>query len=117
MTEFNWNEHREELDAMIKCIVKEHDDYFKTSIGEFLKNKDADVGKEWVCVIWYNASAYNFERYKVGNIGEAQEMIDFYHFSEARTKVIRCHNGEDVTDRIKFNPLYRDILDDERLKN
>lgn len=113
---FNWNDKEQELKAKIEAIVKSHNDFVNSGMGKFLSNGSADFGKEWTNVLWWNDHTKEIEVYDKGNIAEAQELIDFYHFSEARTKVIIRHTGEDVTKHIKFNPLYRDIFDDERLK-
>lgn len=113
---FNWNDHEQELKAKIEELVKSHNDFVSSDMGKFLSNGSADFGKEWVYVLWWNDHTKQIEYYDKGNITEAQELIDFYHFSEARTRVIIRYTGEDVTKYIKFNPLYRDILDDERLK-
>jgi Golgi nucleoside diphosphatase len=113
---FSWNDHEQDLKAKIEELVKHHNDFWKTDIGRFLRNGDENYGKEWTYVLWWNEHTKKIEYYDKGNIAEAQELIDFYHFSEARTKVIIRCTGEDVTKHIKFNPLYRDVWDDERLK-
>lgn len=111
---FSWNE--QELNAKIEELVKKHNDFFNSRYGQFFRqNGGDDFDKLWTTVLWWNG--YSIEVYDAENIAEAQDIIDFYHFSKARTKVIICRNGEDVTGHIKFNPLYRDILDDDRLKN
>lgn len=115
---FSWNEHEQELNAKIEERVKKHNDFYNNRYGQFFRQAEGDdFDKLWTWVLWWNEYSNKIEVYEAGNIAEAQDIIDFYHFSEARTKVIMRHTGEDVTGHIKFNPLYRDILDDDRLKN
>ncbi len=114
--DFNWEDHEQELNALIEELVKKHNNYMNSAFGKFLAQGRKNYGEEWTYVLWWNAHTQNIEVYDNGNIAEAQELIDYYHFSEAHTKVIVRYTGEDVTKHIKFNPLYRDIFDDERLK-
>lgn len=112
MNEFNWKDHEQELKAKIEEQVKKHNDFINSDIGKFLSQGDADYGKEWPATLWWNDHTKKIEVYD----DEPQQLIDFYHFSAARTRVIRKCTGEDITAQFKFNPLYRDIFDDERLK-
>lgn len=112
MKEFNWNDHKQELKTKIEEIVKKFNDFINSDIGKFLSQGDADYGKEWTATLWRNDHSKKIEVYD----DEPQQLIEFYHFSEGRTRVIRKYSGEDITAQLKFNPLYRDILDDERLK-
>lgn len=117
MNEFNWKEHEKELKTKIEELVKSHNEFWKSKIGQLLRQGDENYGKDWTYVLWWNDDTKQIERYDKANIADAQELIDFYHFSAARTKVIIRCTGEDVTEQVKFNPLYRDIWDDDRLKN
>ncbi len=112
---FNWKDHEQELQNEIAEVVKTHNDFIKSDIGIFLSQGEKDYGKNWVSVLWWNGK--NIETYNSGVLKDAQSLIDFYHFSEARTKVICRYNGEDITNKVKINPLYRDIFKDEILES
>lgn len=114
--EFNWENHRQDLNVKVKELVKKHNTFLKSDIGQFLKSGVENYATEWVCVLWWNSDMQKIECYDKENIFEAQALIDFYHFSVARTKVILRYSGEDVTRLIKFNPLYRDIFVDTQLQ-
>ena len=109
---FSWKDKEKELKTKIEEVVKKFNDFINSDIGKFLSQGDADYGKEWTATLWWNEHTKKIEVYS----DEPQQLRDFYHFSERRTRVIRKYSGEDITELYKFNPLYRDILDDERLK-
>lgn len=109
---FNWNDHEQELNAKIEEVVKKHNDFINSDFGKFMAHGQENYGAEWTSTLWWNDHTKEIEVYS----DEPQQLIDFYHFSEARTRVIIRHSGEDITKRFKFNPLYRDIFDDDRLK-
>ncbi len=113
MQEFNWQDHSGELKAAIEKIVKYHNNFINSNFGEFMAHGDDNYGKNWTSTLWWNAHTQMIEVYS----DEPQQLIDFYHFSKSRTKVIVKYSGEDITEQLKFNPLYRDIFDDERLKS
>ena len=97
---FNWEDHKVEIEAACeshKAFMREH--------GEFLGNPDTSA---WAFVFWW--SGERLERYDVGELEEAQAVVDYYHFSKARTRVVMRDTCEDVTDRIKFNPSYHDTF-------
>ena len=109
---FSWKDHEPELKAKIEETLKKFNDFISSDIGKFLSQGDEEYGKEWTATLWWNDHSKKIEVYD----DEPQQLIDFYHFSEGRTRVIRKCSGEDITKQYKFNPLYRDIFDDERLK-
>lgn len=115
--EFNWKDKETELQEQIKKCVKEHNDYIKSELVQFLANGEENYGKDWTAVLWWNGN--NIECYECGALNDVKhgpkQLIDFYHFSKARTKVIICSTGEDITDKVEINPFYRDIFKDELL--
>lgn len=116
--EFNWNDKQVELQEQIKKCVQEHNDFIKSDFGQILANGQTDYGKDWTAVLWWNGNS--IEVYECGAINDGKHspkaLIDFYHFSQARTKVIIRSTGQDITNKVQINPLYRDIFDDELLK-
>ena len=117
--EFNWKDKETELQEQIKKCVKEYNDYIQTDFAQCLANGNKDYGKDFTAVLWWNGK--NIEVYECGPLKDfkhgPKSIIDFYHFSKARTKVIICSTGEDITDKVEINPLYRDIFDDKLLKS
>ncbi len=112
---FNWKDHEQELHDEIAEVVKSHNNFINSELGQFLSQGEKDYGKNWVSVLWWNGK--NIETYDSGVLKDAQSLIDFYHFSKARTKVIFRYNGKDITNKVKINPLYRDIFKDEILES
>lgn len=117
--DFNWKDHEQELQEQIKKCVKEHNDYIKSDFAQFLANGDENYGNDWTAVLWWNGN--HIEVYECGAMNVykhgPKELIDFYHFSKARTKVITRSTGEDITDKVEINPLYRDIFKDKILES
>lgn len=98
---FNWKDQEQELNADIKRIVETHDNFIKSDIGKFVSQGKDSYGNEWTSVLWWNGT--KIECYDCGSIDEAQELVDFYHFTSDRTKVVISYSGDDVTEQIKFN--------------
>lgn len=96
--------------AEIEAACQKHRDVINSEMGQFIAQGNADYGKEWLYVFWYNKDTKKIETYDVTGLKEAQDIIDYYKFSQGRTKVIRCHNGEDVTARVTFSPDYHDTF-------
>lgn len=59
-------------------------------------------------IIWKNSSG-RVENYTASNHKAAQEVIDFYHFSKARTRVF-LDDGRDMTNDFYFDPKNLDTL-------
>lgn len=59
-------------------------------------------------LLWQNSSG-KVEMYTASNHKEAQELIDFYHFSKKRTRIY-LDDGRDMTDDFYFDPKNRDTL-------
>lgn len=116
--EFNWKDNQAELQEQINKVVKEHNDFINSDFGKFLSNGKKDYGKDFTAVLWWNGK--NIEVYECGPLTDfkhgPKQLIDFYHFSQVRTKVIIRSTGKDITNKVQINPLYRDIFDDECLK-
>lgn len=98
---FNWKDKEQELKDEIKRLVKSHDEFLKSDIGQFLSQGDETYGNTWVAVLWWNGA--KIECYDCADVDEAQKLIDFYHFSKSRTKVVISYSGKDVSEQIKFN--------------
>ena len=60
-------------------------------------------------IFWINPTSKKAESYTASNHKEAQELIDFYHFSKARTRIY-LDDGRDMTDDFYFNPKNSDTL-------
>lgn len=64
---------------------------------------------KWLYLFWWNGK--ELETYSPGDLNEAQQLIDYYHFSGNRTRVYLRESREDVTRQLRFNPAYRDTFE------
>lgn len=102
----DWEKFKEEIET----ACQKHRDFIQSALGQLFVVEDPGYGSEWLYVFWYNAATKKLETYDVADLKEAQELIDYYKFSQGRTKVVIRATGEDVSTRITFNPEYHDTF-------
>ena len=95
---------------LIDEVCQKHREFVNSWIGKKCANGNPHYGDEWLFICWRNPQIDLVEIYYAGDVPEAQQIIDGYHFSQVNTKVFVRATGEDVTDRIKFDPCYHDTF-------
>ena len=98
-TVINWTQYSKEIEK----ACQKHRELINTKFMQFLAGNNPNYGDEWIYVFWVNPHSQKLEQSDVGNIEEAQKLIDFYKFSKNNTKIVIRATGEDVSNQITFN--------------
>lgn len=98
-----------------KAIIEE-DIFSRADIKVFIRNSLAEwkEHKQRYSVIYehsdtskyiylYHWNGNDIETYLPGNLNEAQQLIELYHFPKAVTRAYLRDSGENVTDKLTFN--------------
>ncbi len=102
----DWSKFSNEIEK----ACQEHRNFIKSDFIQLIANGNPQYGEEWLFVCWRNPYTDKLEIYDAGDIEEAQQLIDYYKFSKANTKVVVRATGEDFSNRVVFNPNYHDTF-------